>query len=78
MTEIWPKTGPDFNEWNKDADKFLALISKHPHMWCYDTQLKYLNMRIDTRSGNFILHDRDGNKVQPERAVEAIRKAKRQ
>lgn len=72
--EPWPKSGPDFNEWNQDVGTFGALLqaAKRQHWWCSDSQLKYLEIRVDTRSGHFVLKDRDGNNIDPGRVVAAI------
>ena len=72
----WPKWGPEFNRWNIDAAGFLALVLEAPLMWAYDPPLKYLELRVDMRSGHFILKDRDGNTVEPDRVIQAALKAR--
>ena len=33
--------------------------------WAMNTQCKYINVRIDTRTGHCTITDRDGNKITP-------------
>ena len=35
-------------------------------LWAYNQRCKYINVRIDTRSGHCVIHDRDGNRITPE------------
>lgn len=83
MAEPWKKHGPDFNSWNSDFDKFAALLVsvRDKPWWIMDFDLKYLNIRIDTRDNGFILlSDRDHNgkceRISPDRVVEAIERYK--
>lgn len=76
MADTWPTSGPDFNSWNLDLPRFTKLlddVKDHP-WWCADSQLKYLEIRIDTRDNGFLLFDRDRNRVSPDRVVEAIKR----
>ena len=50
----WPTKGPNLNEWHENAAAFVKLVQDNPGFWCADPELKYLNVRIDTRSGHFI------------------------
>ena len=70
----WPRHRPAFNAWNDDLTAFAKLIddAAGEYWWCYDTALKYLQIRVDTRDGGFVLLDRDGNRVEPERVIAAI------
>lgn len=45
-------------------------------LWLCDSRLKYLSLRIDTRDGGFIVSDRDGNQIEPERVMRAAVKSK--
>lgn len=74
-SETWPRTGPDFNRWNDDAAAFVRLVQDNPGFWLADFSVKYLGLRIDTRSGHFVLKDRDGAVIQPERVLAAIEKS---
>lgn len=64
----WPSDGVRF----ADAAAFTRLLSEHEGFWGADFALKYLELRIDTRSGHFILKDRDGNRISADRVVCAI------
>lgn len=70
----WPTKGPDFNAWNVDLDKFMAILAEHKDApyWCCDLRVKYLVLRIDTRDNAFVLADRDGNKISPDQVLKAI------
>lgn len=69
----WPASGPAFNRWNDDVAAFVKLVQDNPGFWLSDFQLKYLDIRIDTRDGGFVLKDRDGEKISPDRVVSAIK-----
>jgi len=49
----------------------VVLLKQHPHLWMVDSRLKYVNLRIDTRSGSFTMTARDGVRVTPEDVMEA-------
>lgn len=74
--QAWPAHGPSFNRWNGDLKAFVELIADaaEENWWCQDTPLKYLEIRVDTRDGGFVLFDRDRNVISPDRVVEAIAK----
>lgn len=70
----WPHSGPEFNAWEDDVFALVAQMQKlqnHP-WWCMDMPLKYLSIWIDTRDGGFILKDRDGNRISPDRVIRAM------
>ncbi len=80
MTEIaaiperWPTTGEEFgNPWHRNATAFLTLIDQHRGFWGRDFDLKYLNLRIDTRNNQFVLLDRDNQRIHADRVLDAIR-----
>ena len=70
------------NTWNTGLDEFIAVLSeaKDESWWCCGTDLKYLNIRIDTRDNAFILtvdgcKDKDyKQRIDPQRVVDAIAK----
>lgn len=62
----WPSSGPDFNRWWKDAAAFVALVQQHPSVWLDFSRAKYIELRIDTRSGCFRLKDRGGVEFTPD------------
>lgn len=72
--QVWPHSGPDFNSWEDDVFSLVAEMAKlkDEPWWCQDVPLKYLSIRIDTRDGGFILKDRDGNRISPDRVVKAM------
>lgn len=72
----FPKHGPEFNQWNGGLVRLANLITEaaNESWWCVDPQLKYLALRIDTRDGGYVLRDRDGAVIQPERVEAAILK----
>lgn len=78
MADTWKTHGPDFNEWNDDFDKFAELLHsvKDQPWWIKDWDLKYLNVRIDTRDNGFLLlsDEKDGKRerISPDRVVAAI------
>jgi len=76
MGEPFPKHGPEFNQWNGGLLRLATLIESaaDEFWWCCDTQLKYLSLTIDTRDGGYVLKDRDGTVIQPERVEAAIEK----
>lgn len=77
IPESWPMSAPILgtvpSPWACDALSFVALLSRHASMWTSDFDLKYLTLRIDTRSGHFMLKGRDGEDVTPDRVLKAIR-----
>jgi hypothetical protein len=64
----WPTEGAR----HANAAAFVALVAEHDGFWGADFALKYLGVQIDTRGGWFILSDRDGNRIHPDRVVKAI------
>lgn len=84
MTETtdWPNNECDFNRWYHDLTAFVEILSKaESGYWCEDHQLKYLNIRVDSRNCRFVLlvDDRDGGKerISPNRVIAAIKKWER-
>lgn len=74
----WQKRGPDFNEWEIEWERFAAMLAdaKGEYFWVCDGALKYLNIRLDTRSNAFILRDRDDNRIDPSRVEAAIQQCR--
>lgn len=74
----WPKDNYEHgsNEWEHDIGAFAKLLQDNAdnHWWGMDTKLKYLNVRVDTRDGGFVLFDRDNNRISPDRVTTAIKK----
>jgi len=71
----WPfMAGPGgCNPWFRDAAAFVALVQDHPSAWLEYSDAKYLNVRIDTRSGDFLVTGRDGCKIDMARLLEVWR-----
>lgn len=74
IAQEWPAEGPDFNRWNTDLVAFAQALADAADeaWWACDWQLKYLELRIDTRDGGFVLFDRDHNVISPDRVIKAI------
>lgn len=72
----WPKDkyGHGTNEWEHDIGAFGTLLQANTDgWWCFDTKLKYLDIRVDTRDGGFIV-SAEGQRISPDRVVDAIQK----
>jgi hypothetical protein len=72
----WPTRGPDFNAWHENVALFAQVIQENPGLWLIDSDLKYLNLRIDTRGGEFLVTCRDGEAISADRVVKAARAAR--
>jgi hypothetical protein len=73
----WPSRGPAFNTWNLNLREFMALLDDAAGecWWAGDSDLKYLNVRIDTRDNAFVLYAANGAdpvRVSPDRVIAAI------
>jgi len=77
MSELndWPTNGAGFNVWYKELHAMVSVINSNNKMWLINPKLKYLNIRIDTRRGDFVIFDRDRNAVDPNEIREAVREA---
>ena len=62
------------NKWNLSPIEFLKILKENSGFWCVDMEMKYLNIRLDTRDCAFILLDKDNNRIHPDRVLDAIRK----
>ena len=68
------------NAWHTGLDLWMGALfeASREAWWCCDTDLKYLNLRIDTRDNAFILSvdGREDNapkiRIDPQRVVDAI------
>ena len=72
--EVWPNNGSEINLWHDNLMGFMFLLDevKDDSWWIDDWALKYIIIRIDTRSNAFLLFDQDNNRVSPDRVVAAI------
>lgn len=71
------------NVWNKELHRFMVALDevRNEPWWICDTDLKYLNIRIDTRDNGFWLTiDGKGNnnkiRIDPQRVIRAIEEYK--
>lgn len=62
-------------DWWRDASAFLAKIKSHPDLWVGHSDYKYLELRVDTRDGAFLLRDRNGKEIRPDHVLGAINDA---
>jgi hypothetical protein len=58
----WPSNGVEFNRWYTGLGRFISVL-KH-FAWIKKAEFKYVNIRIDTRNGNFIVmsDEKDGER----------------
>lgn len=76
VPEEWPSEGPEFNKWWCDAAGFVAHVQAHPSAWMQYSLMKYVEVRIDTRSGRFRLKDRHGENAHMAAMLKAMREDK--
>ncbi|MEM6499298.1 MAG: hypothetical protein AAF709_21555 [Pseudomonadota bacterium] len=70
------------NTWNTHLEDLMEALfnAEGQPWWCCDTDLKYINLRIDTRDNAFILsvkgrgEDAQDVRIDPQRVVDAIAK----
>lgn len=57
----WPSRGSDFNIWYTDLSTFARLLdaASDLYWWTLDSRFKYINTRIDTRNGAFLVFAHD-------------------
>lgn len=83
---LWSQKGSafGFNNWHLELVEFMKLLNsvKDKAWWICDTDLKYLEIRIDTRDNAFLLYrdaqrgEEGRQKVCPSRVVAAIEQYK--
>jgi len=66
----------DAYAWHKDVALFTKIVQENPGLWLVDPDLKYLNIRLDTRGGEFLVTCGDGEAVSADRVVKAARTAR--
>jgi putative alpha-1,2-mannosidase len=56
-----------YNVWDhiKDVCAVLSMVSDGSWVWFRNTQCKYIDVRIDMRTGNCIIKNNDGNRINP-------------
>lgn len=45
----------------RDLAEWLIKVASGDWSWVYNTRCKYVNLRMDTRRGAYLIEDRDGN-----------------
>jgi len=60
----WPDNGSPFgNQWFGDLRQFMDRLREFD--WTKNPRFKYVNIRVDTRNGRFVLYDiRDDGMIQ--------------
>lgn len=61
MTE-WPSNGIEFNRWYSELTRFIVMLQFFH--WPENAEFKYVNLRIDTRNGGFLVlgDEKDGER----------------
>ncbi len=74
--EDWKLPARESGVWNQNALVDVTnAICDTPRMWLQNFDLKYLNLRIDTRDGSFIICDRHGKIVPLDKLISTARAA---
>jgi len=62
------KTKNKKNIWDhiNDFGKVYNLMKEKKWSWMWNSKCKYVELRIDMRSGSCIIKDREGNRITPE------------
>ena len=73
--DAWPSNGIDFNRWFTGLHRFIVML-KH-FEWYRASGFKYVNIRVDTRNGYFIVlsdPNADGNRrrVDPDEIAKHV------
>lgn len=71
IPDEWPH-----DNWNLDAARFLRLIQSAPSSWLCYHEMKYINLRVDTRDGGFLLMQNDGDATDVSRILAAVKRAR--
>jgi hypothetical protein len=59
----WPNNGIEFNRWYTGLGRFIRVLQAF--YWGKAPQFKYVNIRIDTRNGNFLVLTDEKERVDP-------------
>ena len=57
------------NHWHSKVRTFLKQIASPEWSWASNSEFKYLNIRVDTRNGRFLIQDNKGRRVSLERVL---------
>ncbi len=77
--EAWPSNGIDHNRWFTGLQRFIVMLRHFD--WPKASEFKYVNIRIDTRNGNFIVlsdeqDDGSRRRVDPDEIAKHVDMAK--
>lgn len=73
VPSTWPTRFGNDDHWSRDAAGFVRIVQDNPGFWPNDFALKYLNVRIDTRNGCFVLTDDRKQVRSPADVLKAIK-----
>ena len=57
------------NHWHSKVRTFLAQIASPDWSWASNSRFKYLNIRVDTRNGRFLIFEDQGRRVDIEQVL---------
>lgn len=71
----WPTVSGPFgcNPWHTNLSDFTRLIEEHPMLYAGNMALKYLNLRVDTRNGQFLVFNEQKQHIEADVVVAAAR-----
>jgi hypothetical protein len=61
----WPNNGIRLNRWYRNLPSFIERLRRY-HWVSGPWRFKYVQLRVDTRNGNFLLFDQDGKLASPD------------
>ncbi len=84
MTDTWPTSKDTGDTWNINFGRFCGILNsvQDVRWWIVDFDLKYLEIRLDTRDNGFLLFidkeygKKERERVDPQRVVDAIQRFK--
>ena len=57
------------NHWHRDIRAFLDALASPNFCWVDNSRFKYVNIRLDTRNGNFLIYDENKKRVDIEQVL---------
>jgi hypothetical protein len=63
--DAWPSNGVPFNRWFSGLHRFIVMLQHFD--WPKASEFKYVNIRVDTRNGNFIVLSEENDDGQRRR-----------
>lgn len=64
------------NVWYSDAAQFVKIVQDNGGFWPLNPNMKYIDIRIDTRTGHFVLRDGQHNDITPDDVMAVIQEWK--